>query len=87
MLSNNDPKHFIPYITAYDEATMNYFLQVIQKASLEDGRFQDVFPYTDWGTIEIRISDAQISICRRIGIALLLEAMCYKARKLLEKGF
>ena len=86
MLSNNDPKHYIPYITAYDEATMNYFLQVIQKASLEDGRFQDVFPYTDWGTIEIRISDAQISICRRIGIALLLEAMCYKARKLLEKG-
>jgi hypothetical protein len=86
MLSNNDPKHYIPYITAYDEETMNYFLQVIQKASLEDGRFQDVFPYTDWGTIEIRISDAQISICRRIGIALLLEAMCYKARKLLEKG-
>jgi len=86
MLSNNDPKHYIPYITSYDENTRDYFLQVIQKASLEDGRFQDVFPYTDWGTIEIRISDAQISICRRIGIALLLQAMCYKARKLLEKG-
>jgi hypothetical protein len=86
MLSNNDPKHYIPYITAYDENTMNYFLQVIQKASLEDGRFQDVFPYTDWNTIEIRISDAQISICRRIGIGLLLQAMCYKARKLLEQG-
>jgi gamma-glutamyl:cysteine ligase YbdK (ATP-grasp superfamily) len=85
MLSNNDPKHYIPYITAYDENTMNYFLQVIQKASLEDGRFQDVFPYTDWNTIEIRISDAQISICRRIGIGLLLQAMCYKARKLLEQ--
>ena len=85
MLSNNDPKHYIPYITAYDEKTMNYFLQVIQKASLEDGRFQDVFPYTDWNTIEIRISDAQISICRRIGIALILQAMCYKARKLLEQ--
>ena len=86
MLSNNDPKHFIPYITSNDEATMTYFLQVIQKASLEDGRFQDVFPYTDWGTIEIRVSDAQISICRRIGIALLLQAMCYKTRQLLQRG-
>ena len=86
MLSNNDPKHFIPYITDSEPNTVAYFLQVIQKASLEDGRFQDVFPFTDWGTIEIRISDAQISICRRIGIALLLQTMCYKARKLLQRG-
>ncbi|MFX0010439.1 MAG: hypothetical protein ACFE9R_09005 [Candidatus Hermodarchaeota archaeon] len=86
MLSNNDPKHFIPYITDSSQDTINYFLQVIQKASLEDGRFQDVFPFTDWGTIEIRISDAQISICRRIGIVLLLQAMCYKAKKLLQNG-
>ncbi len=86
MLSNNDPKHFPPYITSGDQDTIDYFLQVVQKASLEDGRFQDVFPFTDWGTIEIRVSDAQISICRRIGIALLLQAMCYKTRKLLDKG-
>ncbi|MFW9949559.1 MAG: hypothetical protein ACFFKA_05485 [Candidatus Thorarchaeota archaeon] len=86
MLSNNDPKHYIPYITDSEPNTINYFLQVIQKASLEDGRFQDVFCFTDWNTIECRISDAQISICRRIGIALLLQTMCYKARKLLEKG-
>jgi len=86
MLSNNDPKHFIPYITSSDQETINYFLGVIQKASLEDGRFQDVFPFTDWGTIEVRISDAQISICRRIGMVMLLQAMCYKARKLLQKG-
>ncbi|MFX1503208.1 MAG: hypothetical protein ACFFDH_19765, partial [Promethearchaeota archaeon] len=86
MLSNNDPNHFIPYLTSSDENSQNYFLQVVQKASLEDGRFQDVFPFTDWGTIEVRISDAQISICRRIGIALLIQAMCYKARKLLQRG-
>lgn len=85
MLSNNDPKHFIPYLTATDQNAQNYFLEVVQKASLEDGRFQDVFPFTDWGTIEIRISDAQISICRRIGIAMLIQTLCYKARKLLER--
>jgi hypothetical protein len=86
MLSNNDPTHFIPYLTSSDQNSQNYFLQVVQKASLEDGRFQDVFPFTDWGTIEVRISDAQISICRRIGIALLIQTMCYKARKLLKRG-
>jgi gamma-glutamyl:cysteine ligase YbdK (ATP-grasp superfamily) len=86
MLSNNDPNHFIPYLTSSDENAQNYFLQIVQKASLEDGRFQDVFPFTDWGTIEVRISDAQISICRRIGVGMLIQALCYKARKLLQKG-
>ncbi|MBA7555302.1 hypothetical protein ES705_47960 [subsurface metagenome] len=45
-----------------------------------------MFCMTDWNTIECRVSDAQISICRRIGISLLLQALCYKARKLFEKG-
>jgi hypothetical protein len=86
MLSNNDPKHFIPYLTSADQEAQSYFLQVIAKASLEDGRFQDVFPFTDWNTIEVRVCDAQISICRRIGLGLLIQAMCYKAKKLLKKG-
>ena len=86
MLSNNDPNHFIPYLTDLSENSINFLLNTVQKASLEDARFQDIFPVTDWGTIEIRISDAQISICRRIGIALLLETLCYKAKKLLQKG-
>ncbi|MHA2038140.1 MAG: hypothetical protein ACW98X_17015 [Promethearchaeota archaeon] len=86
MLSNNDPNHFIPYLTDLSENSINFLLQTVQKASLEDARFQDIFPVTDWNTIEVRISDAQISICRRIGIALLLETLCYKAKKLLKKG-
>ncbi|UCD00850.1 MAG: hypothetical protein JSV23_08165 [Promethearchaeota archaeon] len=86
MLSGNDPKYYIPYLTDLNQNSVNYFLQTVQKASIEDGRFQDVFPLTDWGTIEVRISDAQISICRRIGVGMLIQAMCYKARKLLEKG-
>ena len=86
MLSNNDPNHYIPYLTDLSENSINFLLNTVQKASLEDARFQDIFPVTDWGTIEIRISDAQISICRRIGIALLLETLCYKAKKLLQKG-
>ncbi|MFX1375137.1 MAG: hypothetical protein ACFFA0_04940 [Promethearchaeota archaeon] len=86
MLSNNDPNHFIPYLTDLSDNSINFLLQTVQKASLEDARFQDIFPVTDWGTIEVRISDAQISICRRIGIALLIQTLCYKAKKLLQKG-
>lgn len=45
---------------------------------------QDIFPFTDYGTIEFRVSDAQISICRRIGMAMIIQALAYKARKLLS---
>lgn len=80
MLSNNDPKHYIPYLSESDQNAQEYFLEVVQKNSMEDGRFQDLFPFTDWGTLEVRICDAQISICRRIGLCLLIQAMCYKAK-------
>ena len=86
MLSSNVPQGFIPYLTTTDASGQALFLQTIQKASLEDGRMQDIFPFTDFGTIEFRVCDAQISICRRIGMAMLLQALAYKARKLLEKG-
>lgn len=86
MLSNNDPKHYIPYLTDTSENSQNYLLKVVQKASLEDGRFQDLFCFTDWNTIEVRICDAQISICRRIGLGLILQTLLYKTKKLLQKG-
>ncbi len=84
MLSSSDPNFFMPYLSEGGENGLNYFLQVVNKASREDGRFQDIFPFTDWGTIEIRAMDAQISICRRIGLGLLVQALCYKARKLYQ---
>ncbi|MBY8982804.1 MAG: hypothetical protein KGD57_07640, partial [Candidatus Lokiarchaeota archaeon] len=55
MLSNNDPRHYIPYLTSTDMNAQNLFLQTVAKASMEDGRFQDLFPFTDWGTIELRV--------------------------------
>jgi len=86
MLSPNVPKGFLPYLTTTDKTGEEMFLKGVEKASLEDARMVDCFPFTEFGTIELRVSDAQISICRRIGVAMLLQAMCYKARKLLEKG-
>lgn len=86
MLSSSDPRHFIPYLANVDQQNLDYFLQTVQKASIEDGRFQDVFPFTDWGTIELRVMDTQLSICRCIGLGMLVQLICYKARKYLQEG-
>ncbi|MFX1276372.1 MAG: hypothetical protein ACFFBP_07410 [Promethearchaeota archaeon] len=83
MLSPNEPKGFLPYLTTTNEKGVIEFLQAVQKASLEDARMVDCFPFTDFGTIELRVCDAQISICRRIGMAMIIQALAYKARKLL----
>jgi glutamate---cysteine ligase / carboxylate-amine ligase len=88
MLSNSsEPRKYIPYLEGNSlEEDQAHFLEVTQYASLYDARFQDLYPFTKYKTIELRICDAQISICRRIGMALLLEAMYYKARKLIAAG-
>ncbi|NVM54152.1 MAG: hypothetical protein HWN66_10665 [Candidatus Helarchaeota archaeon] len=80
MLSRSDPRVYIPYL--YPGQDPSYFLGVIEKASLEDARFQDVFPYTEWGTIELRICDAQLSIARTIGMALTIQALALLARSM-----
>ncbi|MFX1238622.1 MAG: hypothetical protein ACFE8P_13015, partial [Promethearchaeota archaeon] len=85
MLSPNQPNGFLPYLTSTNEKGVHAFLEAVQKASLEDARMVDCFPFTDFGTIELRVCDAQISICRRIGMAILIQALAYKARKLLMK--
>jgi hypothetical protein len=82
MLSRSDPRVYIPYLHKNQDA--NHFLSVIEKASMEDARFQDLFPFTDWGTIELRICDAQISIARTIGVALTLQALATLAREMKE---
>ncbi|MBN1802294.1 MAG: hypothetical protein JW891_12355 [Candidatus Lokiarchaeota archaeon] len=85
MLSPNMPKGFLPYLTSTDQRGVQTFLDAVEKAGLEDARMVDCFPFTDFGTIELRVCDAQISICRRIGMAILIQTLAYKARKLLMK--
>ncbi len=86
MLSSNEARFFLPYLSTGDENDKQLLLETLAKASMEDARFQDVFPFTDWGTMEVRVMDAQLSICRRIGLGLLVQALCYKARQLNSKG-
>ncbi|MBD3188744.1 hypothetical protein GF325_18090 [Candidatus Bathyarchaeota archaeon] len=86
MLSSNNPKRYIPYILDNSEQNQQFFLQTLQKADFYDARFQDVYPFTDFNTIEVRICDAQLSIARRIGLCMLFQALGFKTRKLLAAG-
>ncbi|MHA1150604.1 MAG: glutamate-cysteine ligase family protein [Promethearchaeota archaeon] len=86
MLSSNEPGTFLPYLTTTDQAGAKIFLDTIKKASLEDGRMQDLTPFSRQTTIEFRPMDAQLSICRNIGLAVLIQALAYKARKLMDRG-
>nr|MDO8088683.1 hypothetical protein [Candidatus Sigynarchaeum springense] len=87
MLSGlNNPAKYPPYLLDDNEQTRQQFLQTVGKADFYDARFQDVYPYTDFGTIEVRVCDAQISVARRIGLCMLLQALGYKTRKLIAAG-
>lgn len=86
MLSSNEPGTFLPYLTTTDQSGAQTFLATIQKASLEDGRMQDLTPFSRQTTIEFRPMDTQLSICRNIGLAVLVQALAYKARKLMDRG-
>jgi len=86
MLSSNEPNTFLPYLTDVDQNSQTHFLNIIKKASIEDGRMQDITPFSRQPTVEFRPMDAQLSICRNIGLAILIQTLAYKARKLLESG-
>jgi len=49
-------------------------------------RMVDLYPFTRLNTIELRVTDTQLSVSRRIGVALLLQALALKAKKLIETG-
>ncbi|MHA1575884.1 MAG: hypothetical protein ACTSU3_00845 [Candidatus Thorarchaeota archaeon] len=49
-------------------------------------RMVDMYPYTDYGTIEVRVIDTQLSVPRRIGLALILQALALKAKKMVTSG-
>jgi hypothetical protein len=82
MLSSGMSTQYIPYLDSYNP---DYYIDIIQKASLEDAKFQDLFPFTEFQTIETRIMDAQLTIARRVGFALILQALARKGLEFLEK--
>ncbi len=49
-------------------------------------RMVDMYPFHRLGTVELRIFDTQLSIPRRVGIALILQALALKAKKMVLNG-
>ncbi|MFW9908099.1 MAG: hypothetical protein ACFFEF_05950 [Candidatus Thorarchaeota archaeon] len=71
---------FIPYVSKKD--VEGFSLHVNRSFA----RMVDLYPYTKIGTIELRVSDTQLSVPRRIGIALLLQTLALKAKRMIEAG-
>jgi hypothetical protein len=70
----------IPYIRVADK---DGFAKHVNRSY---ARMVDCYPFTDYGTIELRIFDTQLSIPRRIGLALILQALALKAKRMVERG-
>lgn len=71
---------FIPYLRSSDKEG---FAKHVNRGI---ARMVDLYPFTDYGTIELRVIDTQLSVPRRIGIALLLQALALKAKRMVESG-
>ncbi|MHA1401694.1 MAG: hypothetical protein ACTSQE_15190, partial [Candidatus Heimdallarchaeaceae archaeon] len=63
----------------------NRFAQIVEKKVIES-RMVDMYPFTKYNTIEIRIFDSQPCILSRLGIMILIQALALKAKKILEKA-
>ncbi|MHA1943870.1 MAG: glutamate-cysteine ligase family protein, partial [Candidatus Thorarchaeota archaeon] len=70
----------IPYLRGTDKEA---FARHVNRSY---ARMVDMYPFTDYGTIEIRVFDTQLSIPRRIGLALILQALALKAKRMVENG-
>ncbi|MEX2682477.1 MAG: glutamate-cysteine ligase family protein [Candidatus Sigynarchaeota archaeon] len=77
-----DKETYIPCLKALDK---DAFCDVIRRKPPDD-RFVDMYPFTPYGTIELRVFDTQFALSRRLAIVALIEALCLKAKRLLERG-
>ncbi len=71
---------FIPYLEKPD---VDGFARHVNRSY---ARMVDLYPFTRLNTIELRVSDTQLSIPRRIAVALLLQTLALKAKKMVDTG-
>ncbi|MBS7281348.1 MAG: hypothetical protein KIH09_16140, partial [Candidatus Freyarchaeota archaeon] len=77
-----DKDHYIPFLERLDR---RQFDKIVSREPPDD-RFVDMFPFTDYGTIEIRVFDSQFSVSRRLALVAIIQALAYKAAKLAKSG-
>lgn len=74
---------YLPWLPS--NATRTDFATAVRKEFPED-RFVDIYPFTDYGTIELRFFDASPWMKLRLALVLLLQAICLKAKKLQQSN-
>ena len=62
-----------------------FFEEVLEREK-ESLRMVDIFPFTRFGTIEVRLFDTQFTTIDRISIALILQTLAFYAKKELASG-
>lgn len=77
-----DKDHYIPFLERLDR---KLFDRIVNREPPDD-RFVDMFPFTDYGTIEIRVFDSQFSVSRRLALVAIIQTLAYKAVKLARSG-
>ncbi len=77
-----DKDHYIPFLERLDR---KLFDRIVNREPPDD-RYVDMFPFTDYGTIEIRVFDSQFSISRRLALVAIIQALAYKGVRLAKSG-
>lgn len=62
-----------------------YLRELTEEDFGADPRQLDITPFSNYPTVEIRFFDVQTSVCRSIGLAIILQALALKARRYLYK--
>ncbi|MEM2637272.1 MAG: hypothetical protein QXL15_02865 [Candidatus Korarchaeota archaeon] len=75
-------ENYLPYSTL--SMSDGDFAAYVNRIDL-DARYVDIYPFTKYGTLEIRFMDAQIEPAIRRGIIVLLQAMAMKAKRMVEE--
>lgn len=78
LFSQPDSRNYLPYLSPGQDHS--FFLDTIEKTSDQEAQFQDLVPFTKTDTLKVRICDAQLSIARTVGVALILQALAFLAR-------
>ncbi|MHA1220281.1 MAG: glutamate-cysteine ligase family protein, partial [Candidatus Heimdallarchaeota archaeon] len=81
-LGPNIPE-YLPYVGP--SFTQQQFSRYVRK-EIPDDRYVDAYPFTTYGTIELRFFDAQYDQRIRIAIIILLQAIALKGAKYVRSG-
>jgi len=83
-LCSGEPNTHIPYLNTEDGPAE--FTRAVGKADDYSSRFVEMYPFTRYGTIEIRVIDGQLSLVDRLALSVLIQAICLKAVRLHRQG-